>query len=384
MSNDIHLDAQAGAKVSAAIERGDVAWFSHTPLSQHELNYSLLYCAYRQPSVELVEGIIQAGAHNLAQVCAHALSYENYSLAHCLMQYWHTHRASKPDVNINVPASYYDKDAKRQRPKVQFDLFRHVVPDLFMIVDQGRNIELFEMIVQSLPNHTQKIRQCDKFYDEIDIWTYEKVYNKTLRNALSALWQTKQKDKLADYQRAILALTTKQFPLTQNNIRLVNAAKLTHLFENRLNRQFNNRNNGNDNAGSNANGYGKIDTLASQKFLQSPGSTDTISKRVELYYEIADYFVIPDSVTDYIIDALHEKKQNQRAPRLPEMEESAFFDKLYQSESDNHQKLFWFFNKYYALDKLLFYKNMKKQFIDSEDADYQQYEEQKSVRKIKI
>jgi hypothetical protein len=91
-----------------AIERGDVEWFSHTALTQDELNYLLLYCAYREINAELVKSIIQAGAHNLAQACAHALSYENCPVAHCLIEYWQTHRMDKPDVNINTPSSYCD------------------------------------------------------------------------------------------------------------------------------------------------------------------------------------------------------------------------------------------------------------------------------------
>jgi hypothetical protein len=255
-----------------------------------------------------------------------------------------------------------------------------------MIVDNGCNIELFETIVRTLPNHTQKMRHRDKCYEDTDICTYDNLYNKTLGNALSALWKTQVKDKLNDYQRAIWALATKAFPLTKNNIRLIKATKLTHLFDKRLDREFNPTRQMTNNGNGNKNEiHGQIDTLAHQRFLHRSGPVDTISRRISLYYEIADYFVIPESVTDYMVQVLHEtheKKQFQR--QLPQEEEFTFFENLYQSQSSNHQKLFWFFNHYYALDKLLFYKKMDNQFITDEHLDNSHHEEQKSVRKMKI
>lgn len=379
MSTYDHPDIHIHARVWPILEKGDTAWFSSNALTQYELNYSLLCCAYRELNVELFESIIQAGAHNLAQACSHALSYENYSTAHFLIEYWQEKRINNTDINVNVPADAYENTAKYHRHQVEFDLFRHVTPDFFMIVERGRNIELFEMIVATLPNHTQKMRYRDKSYEDMDSWTYERLYNYTLNSFLNALWYPMEKDKVGDYQRAIEALAQKQFPLTENNIAKLGACNMSHLFNNRLNRQFE-KESDDSNQTECAIAIGKKDTMAARLVLQGSGRIDTISMCASLYYDMAEYFVIPESVTDYMIDAFRGVSKRV----MPEEEEFTFFQTLYQSNSGNHQKLFWFFNRYYALDKMLFYKKMTHQFIDGENTNHQQDEEQKTVRKIKI
>jgi hypothetical protein len=318
-------------KIYPHIKDNDVAWVNNQigKLSREELDYALICCAWAQPSWELTETIINFGADNLEEVCYTAMSAENYQLMHKIMK------------NYSQPMPYGEKInifARQQGGGYSFPAY---------MLQKGDWLELFQMILDGLPNHTQRIaskdnKTCNKTY-YYKHGTYHDIYNSNL-GFLIDLYACAVKDSRKDsYRQGIDMMLHKKFPINDNVISKIKHYHLEDMFGSRLNSK--NR----DRTYSNGLSHRRVLSDNDSQYI------DQQSLKNSVFFDFESEFKFPESVTDYMVEAF----QNYKGKVMPEEEEYAFFQTLHDSKNKTAQKLFQFFDRYYFLDKLMLYHQIQ-------------------------
>lgn len=342
-------------KIYPRIANNDIAWFDNQlgKLSRKELDYALSCCAWTlpSPSWSLTEKIINLGADNLEEVCYMAMSAENYQLAHNIMK------------NYSQPMPYGEKINIFSQPQGgSYSCVAHML-------QKENRLELFQMILDGLPNHTQKIitdkenKDCNKTY-YYKQGTYSAIYNSNLSALLDFYGLPWAGEKTDIYLQGIQMLLQKKFPLSDEVIAKIQYHHLEEMFGERLNSKNRDR--------SYPNG------LAHRRCLSDSQSVDQASLKNSVYFDFESEFKFPESITNYMVEAF----QKYTGKAMPEEEEYAFFQTLHESENKTAQKLFYFFDRYYFLDKLMLYHQINEQFAKTDNTQQESHHNHNRSMKI--
>jgi hypothetical protein len=376
-------NATLNSNIYAQVEAENIAYFEQHRFSQESLNYALKCCAHFNSSFDFTLKIIELGANNIEFTCGYAISNYHYQLPQKLLGYYREQHHKKLNVFSGLEHNLTD--------------------DVGLILhNQTRFLPLVLMIIDGLPNHTQKVCHKDKLYESFETMTYASVYNTLLNQFLidyhhnkgnvahlsdeilntvinipvssdiPLMEQFKEKsdliynltlsdDERLDLQRTqanlycIVALANKKFPVYDENAHKILHSNLEHYFLYRL-----------------QGGQMPQPQGLAHRTLLCPSKKFSLQinrLKAKVYYELAEHFKVPGSITCHMLDSLHEEDIHRR---LPTDTQFAFFEQLEQgryenSHDKNAQTLLSFFKHYFLIDKMKLERQLRMEIIDNYD-----------------
>lgn len=297
------------------VQQGDLAWFKDNKHTQLDIDYAFHACCFINCDFEFTCQIIELGVKDFEYGCVDgAVLQRNYTLLYQILEkYGKSHR-----INIF-------KDSR-------FDIQKYMV----FWASSEPHFQLYDIVIDLLPNHTQRVRNQVKYYEAHDAKRYGDIYNHLLACMLYQIG--------AVPLRSFKKLSEKKFPVYQFNAQKIMGTDIEAFFSKRLNHQ--------DKA--------KPRGIAHNTILNySQGHIEQDIKKIELYLEIAEHFDAPDCVNNWI----YEKMGTIFKPRIPLDEEYAFLKII---AKHNHRILLQFFKHFYDYDKAVLHEKLGQE-LDSDN-----------------
>jgi hypothetical protein len=333
-STNMNNSNTSNATIYTQVAQKNRAYFEEHQFSQTSLNYGLECCGHFNSPLDLALKIIELGANNIAFVCCYAISNYNYQLPQNLLKHYREHHHRK----INV-----------------FSDMRHDLTwDVSSIIENHNLfLPLVVMIIEGLPNHTQILCKTDKTYEEFENTTYASVYNNLLNHFVFGYIQATEAEKKQGNLTCIQALAKQHFPVYDENAYKIIDANLEDYFPRRLQ------------GGKMPAPRGLAHRTILRRSVQRYFKPDRL--KANLYYELADYFQVPGSITCHMLDCFHEEDNTKVLPNESQFE---FFEQLHHgalSQNRNAQQFLAFLKRYYLIDKMKLERQLRMEIIDNYD-----------------
>lgn len=308
--------------------------------SEADFNELFYHACRENCSTIFIDGIIALGIKNLNYGCVKgALFGEKYDLLfHLLTHYGHSHQINLFEID--------DSETPYR---------------LGLLMVESRWHDLFELILQSLKNHSQRVKKIYVTYALRD-WLnnqYTYLYNYLLGIALGHKEHTHVDDSQAHQtiDKAIAIIARKKFPVMPGHAQSIVKLGLEPLFKNRLSHVVPARPEGLANCILLH--HGKLDVYS------------TMDKKMDLLKELAYEFKIPARMIDLVEGRIMENSdawgnsitQAQRflaqgnCARLALNEE----DFLFMQSIRNKSRLFNFFYDYFDYERAVLHDRLMKQ-----------------------
>lgn len=302
--------------------------FYSNPNSQDYLDEIFYQACFNNVSPGFLDDIIALGVKDLTSSCVTGLLLKGH---YTLLEYVLTHYAEKFNINLFTFES--------------FDICSALIP----LMAKGEHHNLFKMIIQVLPNHTQKPFRRDKYYvgEERLIQSYTIIYNRLLDMAFEQKnYSNVNKDAIDDI---IHLIAQKKFPLNKANC-LIAKTCYPLLFEKRLKPRMNSVHEPD---------YINNHTMASQRFLNRHLNSHTSSvMKTKLYLEITNHIAIPEQVNVIIYQFIMTKSQQRR--QIADDETCVFMQGI-----QHKPHLFNYFNRFINFELTLLNKTLHAELIDN-------------------
>lgn len=271
----------SNATIYTQVENENMAYFEEHQFSQQSLNYALECCGHFNSPFNLALKMIELGANNIEFMCCYAISNYNYQLPQNILKYYREHHQRK----INVFA----------------DIGHDLTWDVSAIIENhNRFLPLVVMIIEGLPNHTKKLCKTDKPYEEFQDTTYATVYNNLLNHFVFSYIQATEEEKKEGNLTCIQALANKDFPVYDENAYKIIQANLQSYFPRRLQ------------GGKISPGRGLAHRTILRKSEQRYFKPERLKS--DVYYELAEHFQVPGSITCHMLDCFREEDNTRVLP----------------------------------------------------------------------
>lgn len=349
-------DSITNQAISQALDSQDSAFFlDYDGLDQNTLDGVFVCACKAGVKPEFIDALMSMGIDNGDNHSHDGVSLDAQHRG-CIMAF----RGYHYDLLYHILSRYgkgkknkKGKHSKKQRINICETLCDdyHVVGKMITKFDQ---MPLFRLIVELAPNHTQRIRQCDKYYTNFDFETYEVLYNHVL-NGLETqyLYYQNNPEKQASIAEAMKIVCTRDFPIYVGRRNFFEQQQLNFLPEKRKYCELEMPHYDYESATGMAN-----NKMLFSKSLAGHTLLNTFNLKHRIFLEVCRLFHVPYEIETRIYNGMDE----DYPIRIPNDIE---YDFLQRIEAKAH--LFRFFARYYLYERKKLHDRLNAGLIDNED-----------------
>lgn len=286
--------------------------------NQADIDYAFYATCHYNCSTDYVFWLVSLGVKDFKRGCLAAAQRGHYDLLHVLLKAY----------------------GKKEQINILGDMRSHLGSMIEIWATHPQWLDLFELALSLMPNHSKKIAQTDKIYSDYDLLTYGDIYNRILSSLLN-----QKSSGESVLPEAIVIVAKRKFPVFRYNASLIKYHGLESYFPNRL-----------DSTGNG--GHARHQGIASNPiFLKNDGKKNNIKDRMKrLYQDLSYHLNIPNSLSNKINDY-------QGYPALPDLNEFNFLATL-----ESKPYLLNYFRRYFYYDKMKMHEHLNHTLMSHEDS----------------
>lgn len=345
--------------ISQALDSQDSAFFlDYDGLDQNTLDGVFVCACKAGVKPEFIDALMSIGIGSDSGINSHNHDGVSLDAQHrgCIMAF----RGYHYDLLYHI-LSRYGKGKKNKKgkhsQKQRINICETLCDDYHVVgkmIIRYNHLPLFRLIVELAPNHTRRIRQCDKYYTNYDFENYAVLYNHMLNGLQSQyLYYQNNPEEQTSIAEAMKIVCTRHFPIYVGRRKFFEQQQLDFLPERRKYCELEMPHYDYEAATGMAN-----NKMLFSKSLAGHNSLNTFYMKCRIFLELCRLVNAPYDIENRIHNGMDEDY-----PRcIPNDIESDFLQSI---EVKAH--LFKFFGRYYLYERKKLHDRLNEGLIENQN-----------------